>query len=162
MRVSGVDLSRICAAGLARLQAHPFAQAAAKHFSTRAALTALLFLFLATSGIAQMEAACRKSVVTQGRYSLVETNLRHWRAPDLRVGWKKADAYIGSADYTLLATLAALRTSLSYLMYLTPLAWLAAFRLREQMQTEDSEENAPASEVSEMPGDRLLAPPLAE
>ncbi|PPD46136.1 MAG: hypothetical protein CTY15_01810 [Methylocystis sp.] len=139
--------------------AHPHSKAAAKHFSTRAALMALCFFFLATSGLQQMELACQKSVVKAGRYSLVETNERQWLAPEMRVGWKNREAYIGFSDYALLEAIALGRFSLSTLMYLTPLAWLIAFRLRR----EEAEEAAPGDEIIDAkPADIGLVPPLAE
>ena len=104
----------------ARLLAHPFTKAAAKHFSTRAALMALCFFFLATAGLRQMEAACQKSVVKAGRYSLVETSARQWLAPEMRVGWKNREAYIGFSDFALLEAVALARITFSTLMYLNP------------------------------------------
>lgn len=101
------------------------ADAAADYATSRAALTALALLLLAFSGIGRMETAYKQSVVKEGRYSLAETPLRPWRAPDLRVGWKKKDAYVATADHIVLATLSVARFSSLLCLLLTPAAWLA-------------------------------------
>ncbi|WP_457797378.1 hypothetical protein [Methylocystis sp. S23] len=108
---------------------HPATLAAAKHFSGRAALTALCFFVIATAGMRQMDASYRQSIVKEGRYSLVETGARPWRAQDLRVGWTKNGAYVGVADYAVLEALAFGGFALSVLAFLAPAAWLAARRL---------------------------------
>ncbi len=163
MTFTGVDVPDDATGAAPKPLPHPLAQLAAKHFSTRVALTAMCFFFLATAGIEQMEAAGRKSVVTRGRYSLAETAERPWVAPNLRVGWKKADAYVGFSDYALLEALALGRMSMSIFMYLTPAAWFAALRLRQQadMAAEPGDENA-ASPEAKPPQDAWLVSPLAE
>ncbi len=99
--------------------------AVAKHFSGRAALTALCFFVIALAGMRQMDASYRQSIVKEGRYSLAGNSARPWRASDLRVGWTKNGAYVGVADYAVLEALAAGGYALSVLAILTPVAWFA-------------------------------------
>lgn len=126
------------------LSRHPATLAAAKHFSGRAALTALCFFVIATAGMRQMDASYRQSIVKEGRYSLVETGARPWRAQDLRVGWTKNGAYVGVADYAVLGALALGGFALSVLAFLTPAAWFAAWGLAQkgEMEAESADEAA--------------------
>ncbi len=147
-------------AGLFRgLLNHSAIRLAATHFSTRAALTALGFFLLATAGIHQMDVAYRKSIVKEGRYSVAETRERRWLAPDLRVGWKKKEAYVGLADYAVLASLDVGGDATWVAAFALPLAWFAASQLRRgQMQSETT----PAGNGVEPRADWVLERPLAE
>lgn len=106
-------------------------ETAARHVTARASLTALFLFLLATAGLHQMEAAYGRSIVTQGRYSLVETERHAWRAPELRVGWKKQDAYIPFGEHAIFESLAIARGA-SICLLLTPAIWLAAAVLRRR------------------------------
>jgi len=108
---------------------------AARHVTARASLTALFLFLLATAGLHQMEAAYGRSVVTQGSYSLVETERHAWRAPELRVGWKRQDAYIPFREHAVFQSLAIARGASLSCLLLTPALWLAAAALRRRHAT---------------------------
>ncbi len=149
----------VLVAGAARrLIEHPALRAAARHFSGRAALTALCFFVIATAGIRQMDASYRQSIVKEGRYSLVESVSRPWRAADLRVGWSKNGAYIGFADYVVLETLALGGVSLSFLAFLTPALWFAARSLVRESKAEDGPEDDGAQSGTAESGGWLFDP----
>lgn len=117
---------------------------AAQLFSGRAALTALCFFVIATAGMRQMDASYRQSIVMEGRYSLVETGARAWRAQDLRVGWTKNGAFISLGDYAVLRLLALGGFTLSALALMTPAAWLTLQALAQRSAEDESDERSDA------------------
>lgn len=138
-----------------------FSDAIAKQVSSRAALSAFCFFLLASAAIKPMEAAYRRAVVKEARYSLVETDRHTWQAPDLRVGWEKSDVFVAFADFVALETLTLAAFSSSACIFLTPIVWLTGWLGRRPAPASADGDADEASAAAEKPP-LAAARPLAE